>query len=233
MKPITRGVTVFAFASAAFAFVPSSRVERLSPGLLHGDINVASYGVGTVKADDGPALSVLHVRETFANRADLPWTIELAATKVSFGDAYAAAGPVFINSDVNTLPIAVVGRGQTRIVDLYFALPAQITEDEALPVFALSYGLSTPDRRYEANAMFAPSKRWPRPEERAPEPGWARFWWSDPAYPWATYRRAPGRLIPRPPSKIEIIHVPRGLYEEMPAAAPDEDLARITECDEW
>lgn len=233
MKTIVRGVTVFALAGAAIAFVPSSRVQPLTPGVLRGDIEVVSYGIATISADEGPALPVLHVRETFANRADVPWTVELAASTVSYGDAYPAMAPMLVNSDATTLPIMIVNRGQKRVVDLYFPTPQRITDNESLPMFAFTYRVSTPEARYRANAMFAPSKRWPRPEERAPEPGWAQQWWADPSYSWATYRRAPGRLVPKTPKRIEIVRVPRGLYEELPSALPDEDWPRVVECNEW
>jgi len=227
MKTMIRGVTAFALAGATIAFVPSSPVEPLAPGALRGDIEVVSYGIAVVAADDGPALPVLHVRETFANRADTRWTIELSDIAVSFGDAYPATNPILVNTDASTLPIVVVNRGERRVVDLYFPTPKRIADSESLSMFALTYRVSTPDARYQANAMFGPSKRWPRPEERAPEPGWARRWWANPSYSWAAYRHAPGRLVPRPPTKVEIVRVPRALYEELPSAP------LVSECDEW
>jgi hypothetical protein len=233
MKTMIRGVTVFALASAAIAFVPSPRVEPLAPGALRGDIDIVSYGVALVAADNGPALPVLHVRGTFVNRADTQWTVELADMAVSYGDAYPAMNPVLVNTDATTLPIAVINRGERRVIDVYFPTPPRITDSETLSMFALTYRVNTPDRRYQAHAMFGPSKRWPRPEERAPEPGWARRWWANPSYSWATYRKAPGRLVPKPPHKVEIVRVPRSLYEELPSAPSDDDSPRLTECDEW
>jgi hypothetical protein len=228
MKPLIQGVTVFAFASAAIAFVPSNSYGP------RGDVNVVSFGIATISADDGEPIPTLHVRETLSNRSDkVAWTAELAGTSVSYGDASPSVHPLFINSDAQTLPIAVIGRAQRRVVDLYFPTPKGITEDEALPVFAFAYRVNTPDHRVDAHAMFAPSKRWLRPDERTPEPGWARNWWADPAYSWSTYRHQAGHAVPRPPRKFEIIHVPRALYEEMPSAVPEEEWPRVSECDEW
>jgi hypothetical protein len=228
---------VFALAGAVVAFVPTSHssiVEPLTRGSLHGDISVISFGVAKISADCGDVLPVLHVRETFDNRADdVPWTVELGAATVSYGDSSPAVHPLLVNSDLQTLPVAVIGRGQKRVVDLYFPTPSTVTGEETLAMFALSYRVNTPDVRYEARAMFAPSTRSARADERAPEPGWARYWWADPTYAWTAYHHHPGYLLPRPPTRIAIVSSPGALYEELPATVPDENGPLVSECEAW
>ena len=85
--------------------VEADVAERCN-AVLDGEVaRVVSYGIAIVTADDGPALPVLHVRETFANRGDTPWTVELAENRVSYGDAYPALAPMLINSCYVGFPV--------------------------------------------------------------------------------------------------------------------------------
>jgi hypothetical protein len=240
VKPTTKAVTVFAFAGAATAFVPPTPpradVAPLVPGGLHGDIGIVGFGVASIAGDRGMPLKTLHVRETFTNRADHePWVIDVSDASVWLGGAAAETHPVFANSDALTLPLLIVGRGQHRMVDLYFPVGDTVDED-TLPYFSVTYRLHKGDDRLEAHATLARSDRWLDRDERGPDPGWATKWWSDPSYPWAQYRHRPGFATPRPPTKLEIVHLPRALYEVAPALPEDvaiEDWPRTDECDEW
>ncbi len=235
-----RGLTLFAIAGAGIAFVPGSRdVDRdavlpLTAGALHGTIEVVSFGVAELKADDGKPFSALHVRETFANEGDnMPWTIELAATTVFVGDAQ-ELHPTLVNSDANTLPILAVGRSQRRIADLYFALPAKLALGESIDRFAVRYRLNTADHRYVARVALARAPWMAYPSGLGPAPGSGRSWWADPTYAWPTYDHRGGPLTPRVPKQIVIVRAPRGYYvEQLPDVASDDDWPRTDECDEW
>jgi hypothetical protein len=242
MSPYTKAATVFAFAGAAAAFVRPeasggrARVEPLVPAALHGDIEIVSFGIASLSGDGGAPLATLHVRETFANRGDdVPWAIDFSTATAWLGGATPATPPMLVNSDAVTLPLLIVGRGERKVADLYFPVPAG-TDEDSLKYFSLTYRIHTADARYEQHAMLERADYWPSREVRGAEPGWGRRWWSDPSYAWAEYRHRPGYATPRPPTKIEIVHVPRALYEvALPPAdeAGDDDWPRTDECDDW
>jgi len=235
-----RGLTFFAIAGASIAFVPASRdVDRdtvlpLTSGAVHGRIEVVSFGVAELKADDGSPFSALHVRETFTNEADnTPWTIELGATT-----AFVAAQELhatLVNSDANTLPILLVGRGQHRTADVYFALPAKLALGDPLDAFTVGYRLNTADRKFAARVALARAPWMAYPSGAGPAPGAGRYWWADPAYAWPTYNHRGGPLMPRVPSTIVVVRAPHSYYvEQLPdVAGGDDDWPRTDECDEW
>ncbi len=229
-----KGLALFSLAGAAFAVVPGGPlpgreiVVPLSRGAVNGTIDVVSFGIARLTADDKP-LSALHVRETFANRGDnVPWTIELASSTLTFRGAK-DVHPILINSDVRNLPIALVGRGERHVVDLYFAIPA----DAALDTFEVTYRLNTPDHRFLGRAELARAARTADAAEWLPALGWGPSWWADPAFPWASYERKSGKMVPRVPKQIVITRAPRTLYEELPAVATDEEWPRTDECNDW
>ena len=230
-----RGLTFFAFAGASVAFVPGSRdVDRdavlpLTAGAVHGRIEVVSFGVAELKADDGKPFAALHVRETFTNEADKsPWTVELAATTALVGDTQELR-PTLVNSDASSLPVLLVGRGQHRTADLYFALPANLAP---LDAFTVRYRLNTADHRFVARVALARAPWMAYPSGLGPAPGWGRAWWADPSYAWPTYNSSGGPLTARAPSSIVVVRAPRSYYvEQLPNVAGD--WPRTDECDEW
>jgi hypothetical protein len=238
---LLRGMTVFAFAGASIAFVPPNRdVDRdavlpLTAGAVHGRIEVVSFGVAEIRADDGKPFAALHVRETFTNEADSsPWTIELAATTAFVADAQ-ELHPTLVNSDTSSLPILLVGRGQRRTADLYFALPAKLALGEPIDAFTVRYRLNTADHKFAARVALARAPWMAYPSGLGPAPGWGRAWWADPTYAWPTYNHRGGPLTPRAPTSIVIVRAPRAYYaEQLPdVAAGDDDWPRSDECDEW
>ena len=229
---LARPVTLFALAGAATAFVPTRTPSHIGdnvvPAGLNGDLEIVSFGIAKLSADRGAPMSVLHVRETFANRGDkLPWVVDLAASSLWLGGTTPPTGPALVNSDVLTLPLLLVSRGERRIADLYFPIPADRSDEDALAYLSLTVRVHTADQWFDTRALLVPSRRWPTPDQRGFEPGWGRTWWAEPSYPWSEYWHRPGRAVPRPPKHIEIIHVPRAYYEAM------QDGPRTDECDEW
>ena len=235
MQPLIKGIAVVALAGALTAPGGDS-AEPLVLGSVHGDTELVSFGIATLSADRGPPLAMVHVRETFANRGDdFAWTVDVSHATLWFGRG-TPVHAVFANSDVATLPVLRIGRGERRMVDLYFPIAGDRTSDDELAPFTVGYRVYTPYRRYEGSATLARSHRWPNREDRAPEPGWGRSWWADPTYGWTQYWRRPGHAVPRPPKEIEIIHTPRGHFEALPAIPNDvatDEWPRTDECNQW
>ncbi|MGE5180691.1 MAG: hypothetical protein ACM31C_01450 [Acidobacteriota bacterium] len=224
-----KGLTMFSLAGAAIAVVPTSPRETVLPLTRHslgGTIDVVSFGVAELVVDDRP-ISALQVRATFANRTDtMPWTVELASSQLELRGS-SDAHPILINSDLRNLPIGIIGRGERRVADLYFALPAGSVPD----TFAVMYRVNTADHRFLGKAELARATRTAEPAERLPAPGWGSTWWANPEHAWPTYEHRNGKLTPRAPKQIAVLRAPHGFYEEQPAT--DEEWPRTDECNDW
>ncbi len=220
---------MFSLAGAAIAVVPTSPRETVLPlthNSLRGTVDIQSFGVAQLSVDDQP-MAVLHLREAFANQKDtVAWTVELAATTVQIRGARELR-PILLNSDLGNLPIAILGRGEHRVVDLYFALPAGAPPD----AFTVTYRINTPDHRFLGKAELVRAVRTAEPSERLPAPGWGKSWWADPDHAWPGYERRSGKLIPRAPKQITVVRVPSSFYEALPS--PDDEWPRTDECNDW
>jgi hypothetical protein len=229
-------MTVLAFTGAATAFVPASAdpeaFEKLVPGALGGEIDVVSYGHGRLSGDRTTHLTVLHVRQTFANRGDdLPWVVDFTGASITLDRGTPPIRPVLVNTDARTLPLLFVERGERRVADLFFAVPAHRV-DERLDTFAVTFRIHTADHRYEATTTLARSLYEPTRQERGLEVGGASAWWADPSYAWSEYERRSGPVVPRPPKRIEVVQAPRAYYVATTTPVEEESLP-TDECNQW
>ncbi len=235
-----KGLTAFALFGATIAIVPGgprdprTELVPLYPGALHGEITIVSTGIATISTDDAAPFSVFHVRESFVNRADNVWTVDLAATAVTFGEG-APVHPMLINSDVGTLPLAIIGRGSHRVADLYFAVPAKVGVEAELGPIALSYRLSTADRRYEGKLALVAAPRTPTAIEHSITLGWTPTWWADPQHAWPVFAHKSGILVPRPPKRVTVLRagVAWLVEQTLASASSEEEWPRTDECNDW
>jgi hypothetical protein len=172
--------------------------RAISRELPAGQVDVASFGLVELTPDDTPAMSTLHVRLVIANEWDrVPWAFDARTATLDLGTWHERA--TFANSDRATLPIVILDRGETALVDLYFALPATPMD---LTQFGVSWQLATGQgMRIERTPFAVDDTRGSRGEvtHRA---GWGRQWWFDPAHEWAAFYRQDGVITPRPPSRV-------------------------------
>jgi hypothetical protein len=95
---------------------------------------------------------------------------------------------MYVNTDVQTLPTITIARGQRRVLDLYFPLPATIQCDTNLPRFELLWNVNTAAREVASRTSFDRIERednevttqydsWPL------WAGYGPYWWYDPLYP--------------------------------------------------
>ena len=191
-------------------------------------LQLASYGVAELTADDGVAISTLHVRAVIANTGhDLPWALDASNARVELASGQVA--PAFVNSDVATLPIAVLDPGERRTIDFYFPLPSDLSDRGGPASFALTWAINTP-ARVVRNAWFERAAAVALSELEPVPAGRAEHWWFDPKYPWPAYHHRPGIVTVRPPRHVVMTRAPR--WEEMPLDASDE-TSRETACDQW
>src|ERR1044071_1161144 len=185
-------------------------------------LQLASYGVAELTTDDGTAFSTLHVRAVIVNTTrDLPWALDASKARIELASEQIA--PAFVNSDVPTLPIAILDPGEQRTIDFYFPVPSDLAERGGPMSFALSWAINTP-ARIVRNAWFERAAAAPRSGRQPGSAGWGQHWWFDPKYPWPAYRHRPGIVTSRPPSYVVVTRAPH--WEEMPLDIDDLELRK-------
>lgn len=195
---------VGALCSAAPGYAPRGATgwndgyRAVSRELPAGQVDVASFGLVQLTPEDTPAMPTLHVRLVIANQSDrAPWAFDATTTLLDLGDLRERA--TFANSDRATLPVVILDRGETALVDLYFALP---TERRDIGDFAVSWQLSTGQGVRTERTQFLVEKPVPAGGPVTHRTGWGTRWWFDPAYEWSSFYRQDGIITPRPPTRV-------------------------------
>jgi hypothetical protein len=157
-----------------------------------GSVEVASYGITDLRSD-GIKIPVLQVRMTVRNDSDDgPWLIDTRRQLAQIpGEGRSA--PMYVNGDARSLREVPIGRGQRRVIDLYYPLPATIRGDAQLRRFDVLWQVETSERTVASHDTF--DRIEVEPEEESadlyqPWPLWSGYgpnWWYDPFYPGTAY----------------------------------------------
>lgn len=191
-------------------------------------LELASYGIAELTTDDGVAIPVLHVRAVISNTTrDLPWAVDGSKLRVELASGQIA--PAFVNSDVATLPVAILDPRESRTIDFYFPLPSDLADHGGPVSFALTWPFNMP-AHIVRTAWFERAAAITQARRQPDAAGWGQHWWVDPRYPWPAHRHRPGIATDRPPSYVIVTRAPR--WEQMPPDADDPQL-RENECDQW
>jgi hypothetical protein len=174
-------------------------VVAVPPEAPRGAVELVSFGLVELTPISTHAITALHVRMSIRHATDdVPWTADLRATRIEV--THTPIAPLLLNSNLPSLPIAIIDPGEARVVDLYFALPAAVKTIGDLESFDMSWELATPDRRLVTRTQFTRDHR----PSSAALIGAGLFWWFDPRYAWSTYYQRPGRIVPRPPASVVV-----------------------------
>jgi hypothetical protein len=178
--------------------------RAVSHELPAGQVDIASLGVVQLTPDDTPAMSTLLVRVIVANHSDrTPWAFDARTAMVALGDWHERA--TFANSDRGTLPVVILDRGETALVDLYFALPSAPAD---LSRFDLAWQLSTGQGLRDDQTRFIVDDARPQTVTVTHRAGWGSRWWFDPAHEWASFYHQDGVITPRPPARVLVTQPP-------------------------
>ncbi|KAB2897893.1 MAG: hypothetical protein F9K40_12150 [Kofleriaceae bacterium] len=197
---------------------------ELEAGRAVDAIRAVSFGIAEISADGAAPVPVVHVRLSVANRFDrVPWTVDVVnATLGRVGRA--ASRPLFVNSDIATLPIARVDGGEQRAIDLYFPVPEGIDASAAPGALELHARIDTPDRNLLWYARVGP------PESpvygEAQSAGRGARWWADPDHAWPSFNRRSGPITHRVPREIVLTRLPR--WEYVPLATGPRAIKNAT-----
>jgi len=176
-------------------------ITRELPG---GRAEVASFGLVELTPDDTPAMTTMHVRLVLANTSgDAPWAFDARRMTLDLGALHER--PTFANSDQQTLPLAILDRGETAIVDLYFAVPPPPLD---LSHFGVSWIVSTGEGILLERTRFTADELAPAYLSVAHRTGWGARWWFDPAHEWARFYDRDGIIVPRPPTHVLVTRPP-------------------------
>jgi hypothetical protein len=212
VRPVGLAITtsVGLVAGAGFVQAPSHPTRWIDHyratvvEVPRGTVELASFGTVELSPDAGAPISAMHVRMIVSNNADdRPWTLDASQSRLEIAGARVAA--TFANSNLNTLPYAIVARGERAVIDCYFALPANTREPTELTI---AWALRTPDstspQRTRLTVDDIPALR----AASALPAGWGRRWWFDRDYPWPSFVRDSGILAHRPPAEVAVSRPP-------------------------
>jgi hypothetical protein len=185
-------------------------VYPVPPERPEGEVRVYSFGIVGMQSTPGtPTFPTLHARLMIANNGDAAgWTLDTSQVLVDVaGEGTSAA--LYANSDAGAMPRVAIGRGERRVVDFYFPVPAQVGSSDRLPAFDLRWQIQTGPRLV---AERTPFQRFAVPAPLPPYTnvtvvaGWGPFWWFHPFYPHAhRFVHAPFIVVPRPPYRAQVV----------------------------
>jgi hypothetical protein len=187
-------------------------VTPVPPEAPQGKVEVTSFGIVEIQPEGAQPLPVLHVRLAIANEGDaVAWTLVPSEQLVEI-PGEGRSRPIYVNTDVRTLPSIEIAQRDRRILDFYYPLPANVDGDEDLRGFDVLWQVTTPAR------VFASRTRFGRLEE---EPmvrtgvtfyaGWGPYWWYDPFYPRAVFVHHRPIVVHRP-GRVIVTRPPVGHY---------------------
>jgi hypothetical protein len=130
----------------------------------HGRVVITSFGVHDMQVgQQEKPVRFLHVRMQLTNTDDTgPWTFDVRQQLLALPNE-GQSQPALINADQRDLPNLSVAPGQTRTVDLYYALPQTLQTAREIPAGDLSWHVQTPGQTI--------AQRTPIEEQRPNEPG--------------------------------------------------------------
>ncbi len=138
--------------NALAAGMPATRtaIPQEAP---QGAVELVSYGITRLTPREGP-VDALHVRMIVTNDGDdTPWSIDTSQQLAEIAGE-GQSRPLFVNSDVQTLPIVTVARHERHVLDFYYPLPVTIRDAANLPHFEMLWQVQTPARVVASRTSF-------------------------------------------------------------------------------
>jgi hypothetical protein len=174
-----------------------------------GTVELVSFGIAELTPREATAMRTLHIRMAVTNiDAPVPWSIDVTTARLELDGR--SERPLFVNSDIVSLPIAIIDRGEHRVLDFYFAVPADVAGEADLAAFDFLWQLKTPDRALASWTRFASqSTGVPRATDILLPAGWGGQWWYDARYSWPLFDHHDGPIAHRSPGAVVITRPPR------------------------
>jgi len=182
-----------------------------------GDVQLSSFGIAQLTSDGGRAVEALHVRMTITNTTDpSAWIVDTTGILLDLGQE-GRSRAMFVNTDVSTLPLVTIARGDRKVIDLYFPVPSNVDEESRLPAFDVVWQVATASRAIASRTSFravevtAPNA--PPSAEVALVSGWGPLWWYNPLwYPGPVFVHRGPITIRHAPAHVVVTRHPRWHY---------------------
>ena len=136
----------------------------------------------------GRTANLLHARVAVVNQGPTPWTVD-GREQVAAIPGQPTVAPAFLNTDAGSGPVYMVGPGQSRVFDLYFAMPPPLDYPENLAGFELLWKANVNGQPVVGRTPF--QRFVDQPRSYAPYPpyvsvhlGWGAGWWYGPFFPY-------------------------------------------------
>jgi hypothetical protein len=154
-------------------------VPRSTP---HGRIRVDSLGVTAAKESGAP--NALHVRMTITNDDDKDWTIDTQKQQIKVNGQTLKASTVATDASSAASGTITIPANSTRSVDLFFALPADVSTAENVPSFDADWQVNVGDNTETGATSFTRTVIEPEPQYDSgyDEYGYSPYWYSYPGY---------------------------------------------------
>jgi hypothetical protein len=195
-------------------------VSPIPPEAPRGDVQLSSFGITELTPDGVNPVEALHVRMLVTNNGDdPPWTIDTGEVVLDLAGA-GRSRAIFVNTDVVTLPVVSIARGERKTLDFYFPVPADVSDERALPAFDVLWQVITSVRPFASRTTFRAIERFD--EQRTSMQvvlvsGWGPFWWFNPVWaPGPVFVHPRPIAIRHPPTRVIVTRPPRWYYRPAP-----------------
>lgn len=160
-----------------------AQVLAVPPEAPQGKVEVTSFGVVEIAPDGAGRIATLHVRLVVTNDGDAtPWTLVPSEQVVEIADEGRSV-PMYVNTDVPSLPAVTIAQRERRVLDFYYPLPVTIADADNLPGFTFLWQVTTASRTYASRTRFVRVETEPPADLQVVYvTGWGPYWWYDPLY---------------------------------------------------
>ncbi|MCE9576122.1 MAG: hypothetical protein K8W52_23430 [Deltaproteobacteria bacterium] len=187
---------------------PTTWVD-IPPGAPAGTVAVTSFGITELTPDTAGPVTALHVRLAIANDGDTaPWTAITSDQLIEIAGE-GRSRPILVNTDATALPDVTIAPRERRVLDLYYPLPADLRDEDALAGFDVLWQVTTPARPVAGRVHFARvTVEEPAHGDVVLWTGWGPTWWYEPAYPGLVFHHHHPIVIRHPRPHVIVTHPP-------------------------
>ncbi|MBS1118439.1 MAG: uncharacterized protein H6Q90_667 [Deltaproteobacteria bacterium] len=190
-------------------------ITAVPPEAPQGDVQVSSFGITQLTPSGANPVETLHVRMVVTNNGDeQPWTVDTREVMIDVARE-GRSRAMFVNTDVASLPLVSIGRGERKTLDFYFPVPSNVTDESNLPAFDVLWQVTTAARPFASRSAFHAVERYdatPGTTEVVVVSGWGPYWWYNPFWV-PPFVHRPGIVIRHPPGHVIVSRPPRWHYQ--------------------
>jgi hypothetical protein len=190
-------------------------ITAVPPEAPQGDVAISSFGITQLTPEGANPVEALHVRMAVTNNGDeQPWSVDTREVMIDV-PREGKSRAMFVNTDLGTLPLVAIARGERKTLDFYFPVPAGVADESDLSGFDVLWQVTTAARPFASRTTFRALERY---DESASTQvvlvsGWGPYWWYNPLwYPGPVFLHHRPIVIRHPPGHVIVTRPPRWHY---------------------